>query len=699
MSRLLLSLSLFALSPTLPLAHSSELKDTLIFAHASFLQGRFEEAERSYRYAVALDPNDLGALSDLAATLAAEGRPADADALWLKATLLAPQDARVREERAWNLLEQGRYEEAHDQFRAAVAESTGPAAVTVYIGDGLAYSLDHERDEAAARFKAALLAAPGQAAPAVLLAEVQEQQGDAASALTWYRRALQQDPVLREAEEGAARTFKARGEPEAAWQLSAHLLESDADDPAVKALARSLRSSLRKRTDSLLPVRRLAWPLLDKPQPAPSGPELRVALFADAAGNPGEISSFTFVCNTSCRVIDRKIGDITASQPFQAWRAVYDAGNGLLSLRAMNGGESYATRNPVDLVPEAGGDLVIKEAVIAAAPGRDVGDRELRGRLSLEPAAGGLRLVLASGVEDYVRGALALAVPDSRYPESLKALATVLRARALARAAGATLHPGAGFTHCDSAHCGLFLGVQEENPPAAQAVVATRGWNLTSRGAPIEALDHVSCGGHTQSAEGLGRDAPYLTETDDGATPPPTPSGLERFTETPPPATLLDLAAMPEGSAIVRWTRVLDGARLEERLGRMGLKGHLKDLLPGMRTSGGRLLELRAVGTKNTLILKGPDIERALSPGSLRSTLFTMRVLRRRGRVQAVLLWGAGTGYGMGFCRMGADGLASQGKSARQILEHYFPKAELMTADPVPQKKPASAKTGGKRKK
>ena len=38
---------------------------------------------------------------------------------------------------------------------------------------------------------------------------------------------------------------------------------------------------------------------------------------------------------------------------------------------------------------------------------------------------------------------------------------------------------------------------------------------------------------------------------------------------------------------------------------------------------------------------------------------------------------GKGYGHGVGLCQWGAREMAAQGKSYRQILDHYFPGAEI----------------------
>jgi stage II sporulation protein D len=63
----------------------------------------------------------------------------------------------------------------------------------------------------------------------------------------------------------------------------------------------------------------------------------------------------------------------------------------------------------------------------------------------------------------------------------------------------------------------------------------------------------------------------------------------------------------------------------------------------------------------------------------LRSSLFKIAVRRDpvTGRALEVLASGAGSGHGVGLCQTGALGMARRGAKAREILGHYYPRAEL----------------------
>ena len=76
---------------------------------------------------------------------------------------------------------------------------------------------------------------------------------------------------------------------------------------------------------------------------------------------------------------------------------------------------------------------------------------------------------------------------------------------------------------------------------------------------------------------------------------------------------------------------------------------------------------------------------------SLRSALFTLQPVYDGRNLDRVVLWGAGTGSGLGFSRSGAIGQAALGAKWQDIVKFYFPNQQLRDVDrPAPA--PAAAK-------
>jgi SpoIID/LytB domain protein len=64
--------------------------------------------------------------------------------------------------------------------------------------------------------------------------------------------------------------------------------------------------------------------------------------------------------------------------------------------------------------------------------------------------------------------------------------------------------------------------------------------------------------------------------------------------------------------------------------------------------------------------------------GGIRSNLIWIEPqFNLKGQPEEFIIYGGGWGHGVGFCQVGAYGLAQAGKKFRDILKHYFPLADL----------------------
>ena len=140
-----------------------------------------------------------------------------------------------------------------------------------------------------------------------------------------------------------------------------------------------------------------------------------------------------------------------------------------------------------------------------------VGGKSVRGELALRPRNGGVAVINVLSLEEYLRGV----VPAEMGPRAFPAL-EALKAQAVAARTYAVAHLGeyeaAGYDICDSQLCQVYGGVEIEHPLTDQAVRETAGEIAAHHGAPIDAMYHSTCGGHTEDAAAVlpDRAAPYL---------------------------------------------------------------------------------------------------------------------------------------------------------------------------------------------
>ncbi|MDP4277003.1 MAG: SpoIID/LytB domain-containing protein, partial [Bacteroidota bacterium] len=103
--------------------------------------------------------------------------------------------------------------------------------------------------------------------------------------------------------------------------------------------------------------------------------------------------------------------------------------------------------------------------------------------------------------------------------------------------------------------------------------------------------------------------------------------------------------------------------------------GDIIDLIPVERGLSGRLVRLKIVGSKRTLIIgKELEIRRTLSPSHLYSSAFVVKKTP-----EGFTLHGAGWGHGVGLCQIGAAVMGEKGYTYQAILSHYYPNTIIRT--------------------
>jgi stage II sporulation protein D len=310
-------------------------------------------------------------------------------------------------------------------------------------------------------------------------------------------------------------------------------------------------------------------------------------------------------------------------------------------------------------------------SVVAQESGQPVrvNGREYRGDVEVVPDRTGITVVNRVGLESYVAGVVS-AEMGRRGPEDLEALRAqsvvsrtyALRNRGRWRAQGFDLYA----TVADQ----VYGGVDAETPEAREAVSGTRGMILTYGGQPIDAFFYSTCGGTTAEGTEVFRaaDRPYLRS-------------------------LADVG--PDGSAYCsisprfRWREEWTGDGLQATLRRTlpaaaGVQtseiGEVRDVWIARRTASGRVGDLVVALGGTDVRVSGPAVRQVLRPASgepLRSSAFTLTTTGAGRRVTRLVADGGGAGHGVGFCQWGAVGRSRAGQDYRQIVEAYYPGAQL----------------------
>lgn len=262
-------------------------------------------------------------------------------------------------------------------------------------------------------------------------------------------------------------------------------------------------------------------------------------------------------------------------------------------------------------------------------------------------------------VRDYVIGAVCAEMPASFHEEALKAQAVAAHTYAERQRLRERENPtadlmGADFSNDTSKYQGYFTKAQakqflgesfdESYAKISAAVDEVLPYILTYEDEPIVAAFHSMSSGKTESAENAwGASAPYLV---------PVESSYD--TEAP-------------------------GYREEIRLTKDVLRQKLETAFAGIVlgddfSSWIKTGECSASGTVLTAwagdrSVSGNELRQALS---LRSACFEVRFEGE----EAVFIT-RGYGHGVGMSQYGADSMADEGRSWKEILRHYYSGAEV----------------------
>ncbi len=306
------------------------------------------------------------------------------------------------------------------------------------------------------------------------------------------------------------------------------------------------------------------------------------------------------------------------------------------------------TRGPIRVMPVPGGLEVAAHRLAMPAVRLEtrrgslrLGVREYPGALEVWRSGEGLLVVDELPLEEFVAGTVRAEAPSSWPPESLRALAVVVRTYAAfqqARNAAKAYHVVAGTQDQG------FGGRAPEGSPAWEAARATADQVLNWQGRLFPAFYHSDSGGFTEP--------PQTVFSGEGV--PPLTGVRDEFS--------LD-------SPNYAWTVTLPLATVGERLRQAGLDvGEVVAVTVVERSPSLRVTRIAVEGSRGSATLSGSEFRRVLGYDALKSTLFVP--VPARG---AVRFEGRGWGHGVGLSQYGAKGMAERGYLYPQILEHYYP--------------------------
>lgn len=257
------------------------------------------------------------------------------------------------------------------------------------------------------------------------------------------------------------------------------------------------------------------------------------------------------------------------------------------------------------------------------------------------------------------------------------------------------------FDVCADDHCQRYQGITRATSETVQlAIEATRGEVLMFDHQICDTRFSKCCGGVTETFENCWATVnhPYLESIVDNSLPPQgfdldltIESNAQKWIRECPPAfcNTQDKKVLSqvlnnydqETTDFYRWKVIYTQEEISEIIyHRSGFDfGKILDLIPLKRGKSGRIVELKIVGSKQTMVVgKELEIRKWLSTSHLYSSAFVVDKENFHQQIPVrFILTGAGWGHGVGFCQIGGAMMSEKGYPYDRILLHYFRGTEL----------------------
>ena len=318
---------------------------------------------------------------------------------------------------------------------------------------------------------------------------------------------------------------------------------------------------------------------------------------------------------------------------------------------------------------------------------------EYRGYITVERRSNGELLVINYvNIDDYVSSVLGKEMSYTWPKEALKAQAVCARNFALTRGSS---HREYGFDVCSTTHCQVYGGVKSEHTNTRMAVEETSGIIAKYQGEIVGLYFFATSGGSTEDSENVwGGKYGYLRSV---------PDTYEN----------------PEKASKYSWTVTLTKSEIETKLAAAGVNiGSLKKIDIASYSDSGRVLQMTFVGSNGSHTVNKEKCRTILSlysqkfsvKGDSSDAIMTTSGSTTNGKLFAIsaegintvanynaisgnnnisyvtiessnsssyVITGGGYGHGVGMSQWGARGMAENGFTYDQILQHYFTGIEL----------------------
>lgn len=263
------------------------------------------------------------------------------------------------------------------------------------------------------------------------------------------------------------------------------------------------------------------------------------------------------------------------------------------------------------------------------------------------------RLLVVNRVplEAYVEGVVAAEIGADAPQAALEAQAIAARTYACARIEDERqTRAKMYFDLYPDTRSQVYKGIINTGTNVPKAVAATRGRILTYKGRLFTTYFHSTCGGHTESVK-----------------------NVFASTEIPPLAGVK--CTWCKGSQYSNWKFKLSSKTIIEKLKQRKQKvGTIQKIEIDNITPSGRVGQVKIWHSRKEtpFRLSGKEFRDMFGENNIRSTCFTVTALP-----DGFAIEGQGWGHGVGMCQVGARRMAEKGKKLAEIIQLYYPQAEI----------------------
>lgn len=334
-------------------------------------------------------------------------------------------------------------------------------------------------------------------------------------------------------------------------------------------------------------------------------------------------------------------------------------------------------------------------------------------------SAGQLNIINYLSIDDYTRGVVHSEIGQSSHIEAIKAQAVAIRSYALLNK---STHSAQGFDMCSTTHCQVYSGADSEYTSTNQAVDETKGELVYYQGKPVAAYYFANSGGHTENSEDAWSAAlGYLRGIVDAYSPAYnwtqqiTRADLNKVFSAKGLGTVesISIDSVNDSGYVASITvkgsrdsitytkeniRSALGVSLKSRNFTFSANGASvsgdgtvsqsanQNVYYGCSSIGTSLLDssvsvLSASGVSikslNGLTAMGASGKNVLTTGSGQSSSSGGATVTFNNDSDVLIINGKGYGHGVGMSQQGAQQMAKQGFTYKEILEYYYTGIEV----------------------